>query len=358
MIEVNKIIKYFRFFLFPFSLFYGSIVIVRNFFFDKQISIFKSTKFDIPTISVGNITVGGTGKTPFIEYLIRLLSDKYKIATISRGYGRKTRGILIANQETKVEEIGDEPMQFFSKFYPKINVAVGEERAVAIPHVLAEKPETQVVLLDDAFQHRYVKPHFSILLIDFNRLVFKDFLLPVGMLREPVSGINRADVIVITKCPAAVGYKKEYIKLKLAKYIIKRWKPIFYTSVEYSKPVKIYGDSELEENQKVVIICGLAQNQPFIDHVRSNYEVISVFEFNDHHNYSSKDLARIGNELEKNTSDFSILTTEKDAVKLQNEAFKPIFETNGLHFLPIEIKFLSNEEQFKRLVLKSITNIS
>lgn len=355
---MKNLLKYVRFLLFPFSLIYGCVVVFRNFLFDKQILIFKSTKFDIPTISVGNITAGGTGKTPFIEYLIRLLSDKYKITTISRGYGRKTKGILIANPDTLVTEIGDEPMQFFSKFYPKINVAVGEERAVAIPHLLAEKPETQVVLLDDAFQHRYVKPHFSILLIDYNRLVFKDFLLPVGLLREPISGINRADVIVITKCPAAIGYKKEYIKLKLAKYIKKRWKPIFYTSIEYANPVQIFGQNELEENSKVVLICGIAQNQVFINYVRSKYEVIEVFEFNDHHNYSEKDMAKIASVLENISETFAVLTTEKDAVKLKNEAFKPVFEESGLHYLPIEIKFISNKEQFKRLVLKSITNIS
>lgn len=355
---MKTVIKNIRFLLFPITIIYFILIRIRNFMFDKQILIFKSTKFDIPVISVGNITVGGTGKTPFIEYLICLLSNDYKITTISRGYGRKTKGIVIANQQTKVEEIGDEPMQFLTKFYPKINVAVGEERAIAIPHLLAEKPETQVVLLDDAFQHRYVKPHFSILLIDYNRLVFNDFLLPVGMLREPIYGINRADVIIITKCPTSIGYKKEYIKLKLAKYIRKRWKPIFYTSIQYDEPKIVIGNHILNHETKVIIICGLAQNQIFIDYVQSKYDVIRIYRFNDHHNYTNHNIAKIKLELTKIASKFIILTTEKDAVKLQNEDFRHFFEAYGLFKLPIKINFLSNEEQFKRLVLKTITNIS
>ena len=191
-------LKSFRIFLFPFSLIYGFIIVVRNFLFDKD--IIKSVSFNFPIIAVGNLSVGGTGKSPMVEYLITLLKDKYKVATLSRGYKRKLKGYVLAQAHTTAIEIGDEPMQFHSKF-PDVAVAVGEERIVAIPQLLQDCPETNVIILDDAFQHRVIKPGFNILLTEYDNLFTKDFFLPAGNLRDQKSSYKKADVIVVTKCP-------------------------------------------------------------------------------------------------------------------------------------------------------------
>ena len=188
-----------KFLLYPFSLLYGLITDFRNVLFDKG---FKSqTGFDIPIINVGNLTVGGTGKSPQIEYLIRLLADTYQVASLSRGYGRKTKGYILADEHANAEQIGDEPMQFFQKFGSKISVVVSEKRVEGVQQLLQEKPTTELILLDDAYQHRYITPSFNILLMDYHRPFYEDLTFPAGRLRERRRGANRADCIVVSKCP-------------------------------------------------------------------------------------------------------------------------------------------------------------
>ncbi len=349
-------IKLFRYLLFPVSVVYGTIVIIRNFLYDNNLFFFKPQSFDIPVIAVGNITVGGTGKTPHIEYLIRLLNPTQKVGVISRGYKRKTKGFVLAYTESSATTIGDEPYQYYCKFTPKIHVAVGEKRAIAIPRLLSIKPETQVILLDDAFQHRGVKPQLNIVLIDFNRLIFKDLLLPMGHLREPITGINRADIIIFTKCPQDIGYKKEYIKIKLSTYIQKKWKPIYFTTYQYGNPVQFYGPNiEPTEIKNIVVVAGLAQNEPFADYLKNNFTILEKLFFADHHCYTSVDVEKILKISDTFAlKNICILTTEKDMVKLKASTFEPILKNVPCFYVPIEVKFLENELQFQKMIFKTL----
>lgn len=349
----------FRYLLFPISILYGCVIKIRNYLYDKKLLSFKPQIFDIPVISVGNITVGGTGKSPHIEYLIRLLKNKIKVAVISRGYKRKTKGFLLANELSTPLEIGDEPFQFYSKFKKEIHVVVGEKRAIAIPHLLSIKPETQVILLDDAFQHRGVKPQLNILLIDYNRLIFNDLLLPMGNLREPVSGLNRADIIIISKCPNELDYKREYIKLKLANHVKKKWKPIFFTSLKYSNPIQFYGNKyDLNENSSVIVVAGLAQNKPFLQYVKNNFEVIESILHEDHYDYKLSDIEKIIKYNDKYfDNNICFITTEKDMVKLKNTDYEILMKDIPCFYIPIEIYFLENETQFQKMIFKTVQNI-
>src|SRR5687767_9450524 len=232
-------LKSFRFILYPVSVFYGGIIWLRNLLYDKN--ILKSSSFNFPIICVGNLAVGGTGKTPMVEYLVRLLKDEYKVATMSRGYKRKTKGFAIANEGTTALDIGDEPMQFFKKF-PDITVSVAEERLVSIPQLLHDKPETRVIILDDAFQHRQVKAGLNILLTEYRDLFTRDFILPAGNLRDMKSSYKRADIIIVTKCKSHLNEEE---KLKLVKEI----KPlehqkIFFTKIEYGSPYHLFTKEE------------------------------------------------------------------------------------------------------------------
>ena len=228
-------LKSFRFVLFPLSIIYGFVIWVRNKLYDKN--ILKSASFNFPVICVGNLSVGGTGKTPMVEYLIRLLKTEYKVATMSRGYKRKTKGFAIANNNTTALDIGDEPMQFYKKF-PDITVSVAEERLVSIPQLLHDKPNTNVIILDDAFQHRQVKAGLNILLTEYRDLFTRDFILPAGNLRDLKSSYKRADIIVVTKC-------KSHLNEEEKSQIIKEIKPlahqkIFFTKIEYASPYHLF----------------------------------------------------------------------------------------------------------------------
>ena len=335
---------------------YQSVTAFRNFLFDHRIWVYKPTKFDIYTISVGNLTVGGTGKTPMIEYLIHLLKSKYKIATISRGYGRKTKGIIMADDTSTPETIGDEPAQFYRKFAPQVHVMVGEQRSVAIPRLLSQHPETQVILLDDAYQHRWVLPHLNILLTDYNRLFFKDYVLPMGLLRESRNGANRADVIVITKCPEELDYKKEYIKLKLSNYITKPKVPLFFTNLKYGAPIPIYNPALFFDSEAdILLFCGIANPKPLLEYLESNFNLVKTEAFADHYSYKLKDIDQIiaifssmGNNKK------CMLTTEKDMVKLVGNQFEEKLKGFPVFYVPIEVNFMENENAFRKLILKGL----
>jgi tetraacyldisaccharide 4'-kinase len=310
--------------------------------YDK--GLFKSKSFEIPVINVGNITVGGTGKTPQVEYLIRLLKDNYKIVTLSRGYGRKTKGFILADDTANAETIGDEPMQFYQKFGKEINVVVGENRVEAIEQILKQKPDTEVVILDDAFQHRAVKPSLNILLIDYNRPIDEDYPFPAGRLRERRHGAKRADVVVITKCPVNLILEEQSaLKNRLNPYL-KENTPVLFTKILYGNPINCRSESRaLHENEPILLISGIAKPEPFENYIRQKFKIASQLIFKDHHLYSEKDIVLIVSNM-PNTAK-AILMTEKDMVKFKPFLNHELLRDIPLFYLPIEIGFLNESEK-------------
>lgn len=308
-----------------------------------------SIRFNVPVISVGNLTVGGTGKTPLTEYLIRLLSGDNRVATLSRGYGRKTKGFRMAQASDDATTIGDEPFQMFQKFGDSISVAVGEDRAYAVPLILHEYPETEVILLDDAYQHRSVTPSLNILLSDYHRPFYKDFLLPTGRLRESRRGARRADTIVVTKCPSDLPDSMMMeIEGSIRSYADA---PVYFTTIKYGSPVPFrMGGSP---GQDVVLVTGIAASAPLEKYVRQHFHLVKHFNFPDHHAYSIADLKALGRFVESNPG-VSILTTEKDKAKLGSPEFTPYLEDLPFFSLPIAIEFLKGGKEFDKRVLNDL----
>ena len=344
-----------KYLFYPFAVLYDAITRIRNFFYDKE--WFKTFQPSVFTISVGNITVGGTGKTPHTEYLIRYFLQKYKdekdyqLATLSRGYGRKTKGFVLADENTTASDIGDEPMQFYQKFAKnndKVNVVVCEKRVLGAQKILELFPNTKTILLDDAFQHRAIRPHFSVLLSDYNRPFYEDFLLPMGRIRESRRGARRADVVLVSKSPLDLGEEeKKAIRKKIRKYTKA---PIFFTGFDYDKPVSVLRQNEVFEleknkNPSIGILTGIANYTPFEKYVSQNFGKIEEYKnFPDHHNYTEKDIEFLKN---SNTVWF---TTEKDAVKLYPllEQFTEEEQSKfSIFYIPIKVVFLDKDEEKK-----------
>ncbi|MDG1743006.1 MAG: tetraacyldisaccharide 4'-kinase [Polaribacter sp.] len=333
--------KFLRFLLFPLSVIYNGITTIRNLFFDW--GFFKQTSFKIPVITVGNLSVGGTGKTPQIEYLIRLLGDSFKIAVLSRGYKRKTQDFVLLNDTHAAVDVGDEPLQYFNKF-KNIDVAVDVNRVAGISRLIADvSPE--VVLLDDAYQHRKVKASLSILLTKYDDLFIDDFLLPTGNLRESRSGAKRTDLILITKCPKNLtDLSKKRIVTKLKKY----QKKVFFTSISYDK--KTSGDKNIFtkdlKNYQVLLITGIANPSSLLSFLQENKVNFKHCQFSDHHHFTDTEIEKIKREFAcLSSSKKMILTTEKDYVRLKNSI-------EELSYLGIQTSFLSRQEEFN-LILKS-----
>jgi len=324
--------------LFPFSVLYGLITSIRNFLFDK--GILKSYSFDLPVIAVGNLSVGGTGKTPLIEYLIRLLSPEYKIATLSRGYKRKSEGFVLADKNSDAAILGDEPYQFYKKF-PNINVAVDANRKNGIEQLL-EITQPEIILLDDAYQHRKVKAGLYILLTAYGDLYTNDLMLPAGNLRESRNGADRAKIIVVTKCPPNLSVKEQdNIEKKLK---IDSDQRLFFTSISYDTfvfseetQVPVF---EIKDVDKI-LLAGIAKPEPFFAYLQSENDVIMTFP--DHHHFTEKDIAEIKNKAQ----DKIIITTEKDFVRLKDSLPK-----SQLFYLPIRSVFISetSNKQFCGLI--------
>ncbi len=340
-------LKSFRYLLLPFSFVYGLVIVFRNWLFDKN--YLKSVSFNFPIICVGNLAVGGTGKTPMVEYLVRMLRDDLKVATISRGYKRKTRGFGIANADTTALEIGDEPMQFHLKF-PEITVAVGEERLEAIPQLLHEEPKTQIIVLDDAFQHRTVKAGLNILLTEFKNLYSRDIFLPSGDLRDSRNSAKRAEIIIVTKC-------KEDLSKKESEEILQELKPVshqsvFFTRILYSEPYHLFSKDifPISPELEVLLVCGIANPKPLKDYLTSHVKEYDMLRFPDHHIFSIDDMEDIKKQFEKNShSNKIILTTEKDGVRLQK--FKKGLKEFPIYVLPIQHSFMFNDsDRFQKLV--------
>jgi tetraacyldisaccharide 4'-kinase len=333
-----------RILLLPFAALYNFITGLRNRLYDLNFK--PSVKFDLPVIGVGNLTVGGTGKTPMIEHLVRLLQPNNKLATLSRGYGRSTKGMRITNYLDDASTVGDEPFQFYKKFKEQIIVAVAEDRAYAIPNIVHQFPETQIILLDDAYQHRSVKPSFNILLTDYNRLFYNDYLLPAGRLRESRSGAGRSNVVVVTKCPDEIT---DDAMMKIEKSIRSYAdRPVFFTKIHYGFPVAFGNSSQLGD--KVILITGIANAKPLKEYVQNNFRLLKHVAYADHHTYAAKDIEEM-HALVKEDPQISILTTEKDMVKIDAQAFKSITSQLPLFYLPIEVEFIKNGKDFDEMVL-------
>lgn len=329
--------------LFPFAILYGFITGFRNLLFDR--GILKSYSFDLPIIAVGNLSVGGTGKTPQIEYLIRLLSGTYKVATLSRGYKRKSEGFVLADKNANAEMLGDEPFQFYQKF-PNVQVAVDANRKNGIEQLLSGNTKPEIILLDDAYQHRKVKAGFYILLTACNDLYADDFILPTGNLRESRKGAKRADVVIVTKCPADISLDEQNtIKRKLR---LKPNQELYFTFIDYDSAIyseeKQLQVSDIKEVDKL-LLAGIAKPEPFFEHLKKDNDEVLVFP--DHHHFSEKDILEIKNKAQHKI----IITTEKDFVRLKGQLPK-----EQLFYLPIRSSFVSNTHSFDKVITDYVGN--
>jgi tetraacyldisaccharide 4'-kinase len=335
--EMKKLLR--KYLLLPFSLLYAIITELRNRLYDT--GIFHSNSFAIPIISVGNLNVGGSGKTPQIEYLIRLLQNRYKIAVLSRGYKRKTKSFIVANPNSTPEEIGDEPYQIAQKF-PDIIMAVSKKRAPAIKKLI-KKYHPDIILLDDAFQHRQVNPGLNIVLTPYHNLFIDDLILPSGNLRECKHHIKRADILLVTKIPEKID--KNNVLIRIRKYFNK---DVFFSKIDYANTIlgnkKSISWDKLKDF-KILVITGIANPEPLYQHLSKKYINFDRLKFNDHHSYTKEDAKKITSWFNNQPGNNKIiLTTEKDYVKLSKLLDVPLF------YIPIQTK-IENEELFNKKII-------
>jgi tetraacyldisaccharide 4'-kinase len=345
--------------LYPLSLLYGLITGIRNFLYDS--GILQSEEFHFPVICVGNITVGGTGKTPHTEYIAGLLRENFKVATLSRGYKRKTHDFRIASSEARVSEIGDEPMQIFHNF-PDILVTVDLDRVHGVKKILQEFPETEVIILDDGFQHRRITPGFSILLSDYDRLFIRDHMLPYGNLRENKRNMMRADMILITKSPENISPIQRRL---IVKEIDKSpYQNLFFTTFRYKAPVQVFENIKQRiqpdfndfDGCGIVLITGIANPQPLKEYLEKIYNEVIHLSFPDHYNYNEKDLLGFSTAYNNLKSERRYLfTTEKDAVRLCEFASISEPVRSAFFYIPIEIYFLNEDkDEFDNLIINYV----
>lgn len=334
--------------LYPFSLLYDGVTRYRNNMFDSGKK--KSTEFLIPTVVVGNLNLGGSGKTPMVEFLVESLKERYRLATLSRGYGRKTKGFLLAEQNLGPADLGDEPFQIFSKYGIEVTVAVGEERVMAIPQIIYHRPETELIILDDAFQHRYVKADFQILLTTFQNPFFNDKVLPSGTLRENAEGAKRADLIIVTKCPASLTEtEKSFFQKEIRNFANA---PILFAGIKYGNPEPLF-QTNSKPRHKAILVSGIANDGLFKEAAARRFEVLETITFADHHRYTLSDVRRIL-DMAKKHEGAMVLTTEKDAVKLKDGAFHDYLAEIPIFALPIKVDLAESDGQY---LIGLITNI-
>lgn len=338
---LNKI----KYLLAPIAVIYGLIIKIRNLLFDH--AILRSISFEKPVICIGNITVGGTGKTPHVEYLLNLLSSNFNVATLSRGYRRKTTGFKYATDKSTSIEVGDEPLQMKLK-YPSVQVAVDANRVNGISKLITENRGIDLIVLDDAYQHRWVKPGLLVLLIDFNNLITRDYFLPIGRLRDSVKEKRRADIVIITKCPEGLSSEKMASVVKELK--LRSNQGIYFTTMVYGEPVPVfkeYGSSlELSKNKVVFAFAGIANPIFFFSFIRSKANLIESYTFPDHFTFTkNKNYPIFDSYLKNSAIDKAIITTEKDAARLRGIDSLDEDLKKGLFYIPIEVKFLDNQEK-------------
>jgi tetraacyldisaccharide 4'-kinase len=339
--------KTLRWLLFPFSLLYGLVVIIRNWCYDG--GILKSRKFKLPVISVGNLDVGGAGKSPMTEYLVNLLKNDYKLATLSRGYGRKTKGFLTVTTNSTVDQVGDEPLQFKHKF-PDITVVVCEKRVKGIKELTHTHG---LVLMDDAYQHRAVKPGLSILLFDYNRINEPHLLLPAGNMREPFSGRWRADIIIISKCPEQLPPAEQQMIAEKIRPL--PYQTLFFTSIIYRALRDLDGkksDIVLDDATTVFLLTGIANSKPLVQHICKYTSKFIHHNYPDHHRFSLKNISKLADEFSAcGAQKKVIITTEKDAQRLVEHELFSLVKTLPFLVMPIQVQFLNNEgQQFDQLI--------
>lgn len=348
---MNHTMKYIL--LKPLSVLYRIGIGLRNKLFD--LGIYHSTKSDITTISVGNITVGGTGKTPHAEYILSLVSSKVNSAYLSRGYKRTTRGFRLANENSNASTIGDEAYQIKRKF-PNITVAVDAKRLNALKKLSNSKNPPKLVVLDDAYQHRELHPDLNILLIDYNRLTYQDEMLPLGELREPSSNTDRADIIIFTKCPNAlmpVDMLSTRTQIRPFPY-----QTLYYTTLTYSDPKGLFTNKKLDLcGKEIILVTGIAQPQHLHKHLEKYASLITALKYPDHHKFTTHDIKEIEHDFEKlNASNRAIITTEKDAARLISMNI-PESIKNEIYTIGIEIEFLFNtKKDFDSQINKFLRN--
>lgn len=343
--------------LLPLSWLYGLGVRLRNWMFN--IGLKKSRSFDIPVISVGNITVGGSGKTPHVEYLINLLHEKFRVAVLSRGYKRKSSGYLLADKDTTMPEIGDEPFQMKSK-YKDIYVAVDKNRCHGIDRLTTDEATKDVdaILLDDAYQHRYVKPGINILLIDYHRLIINDKLLPAGRMREPKEGTSRADIVIITKCPKDLK-PMEFRVLKRALNLYP-YQELYFTTLRYNALKALFSDEHLSlnalpKNVNIMLLTGIASPEQMMVDLQTVSKRITPLTFGDHHLFTAEDVEQINSTFAAMHKPKVIITTEKDATRLENLDGLSEETKSNIYALPIRIQFmLGGEEEFNNKIISYV----
>ena len=338
-----------RILLLPISLLYNIVLTIRHKLYDWH--IFSVTRFEKPVICVGNLNLGGTGKTPHTEYLINLLKDSNRVATLSRGYGRKTTGFKVAENTSTYEDLGDEPLQYFKKF-PRVQVAVDEDRADGIRKLLSLKESPEAILLDDAFQHRSIQAGLNILLTDYQNLYCDDFLVPAGTLRDIRSAARRAQIIVVSKSPKTLDENEK-------QQIISKLKPtneqkVYFSYMEYAplQPLNDAAKQVSDENiDSVLAFCGIANPKPFVEELKKQFKTVGFLPFADHHAYTKNDVNDILKRFESLSGEKKIIvTTEKDAARLTNSPYLCQFERVPLYDLPIAVRF-HEEEKFNEEIL-------
>ena len=333
----------------PASWLYGAVVGIRNWMFEQK--ILKTEEYDIPVIGVGNLTVGGTGKTPHVEYIVSQLSLDYKVAVLSRGYKRKTKGFVLANSKSTPSSIGDEPYQIYQKFHNNVIVAACESRKKGIDELLKLFPDLGVIVLDDSFQHRWVKPKISILLTDYSRPFYKDKLLPLGRLRESPRQVNRADMVIVTKCPPDLQPIKfrltskdldlmAFQKLFFSRYDYGQLRPVFIDDAPYSITLP-----ELTSNDSVMLLTGIANPRYIVKYFRSFPFKVKVDHYPDHHDFTKRDIHDIAGKFKSMPGQRKIIvTTEKDAVRLMHNPYFPKDLKPFTFFLPVNVRMVKGVE--------------
>jgi tetraacyldisaccharide 4'-kinase len=347
----------FRILFAPFTLLYGCILFIRNTCYNK--GLLTETSFELPIINVGNLAFGGTGKTPHIEYLIHLLKPKYKVAVLSRGYKRKTIGYFFASNESTAAQIGDEPRQIKQKFKNEIDLAVSENRVIGVPNLLFDAPETDIILLDDAFQHRAIKAGLNILLTDYNNLFTHDYLTPSGTLREYRAGYKRADIIIVTKCNADLSDSEK--KQIIADINPLAHQKVYFSYQKFSDLVHYYNNIILPiheiRNIDLLLFSGIAKATSFENYLETNSKtIIDAWQFGDHHDFTIEEITKLLAAFDANSSTNKIIiSTEKDSMRLMTDEFKALLQNYPIYYLPLEIAFFENDKiNFNKQILNYV----
>ncbi len=357
--EYKKILA--KVILTPCSYLFRLVVGVRNFMFN--IGVLKQREFDVPVVVVGNLAVGGTGKTPHTEYIVSRLCMKYRLAVLSRGYKRKTRGFVHASSSLSSYDLGDEPYQIYRKYGSCVDVAVCESRVKGIENLLEINPDINLFVLDDAYQHRYVKPRVAVVLTDYKKLPCDDSMLPLGELREPQQALSRADIVVVTKCPADM--KPIDVNVVKKKLNLAKWQKVFFSAYKYKDLLPVFNDEDayqpdlnwLNKNDTILVITGIANPVPMVKYLKQYKSRVKVIHFSDHHNYSREDFSFIVKTFNGLPGDRKfIVTTEKDAVRIINNPYFPHVLRKHIFYLPIEVEFLPGDDDFIDVLTTKITH--